>query len=78
MTEQTEVMGAKDVAEKIKQIIEDCWARTITDEEAKRDIENILDVREYRMKVFRGNEKTAVFERTMGIRRLKKFDELIK
>lgn len=36
-----------------------------------------LEVRENRIKVIRGKEKTAVFVRIMGIKRMKTFDELI-
>ncbi len=70
-------MKAADIANKIKKIIDDMWAQEIDEKEAKNRIMSILEVRENRIKVIRGKEKTAVFVRIMGIKRMKTFDELI-
>ena len=53
------------------------WAQEIDEQEARRRIMLILEIRENRIKVIRGKEKTAVFVRIMGIKRMKSFDELI-
>lgn len=70
-------MSAKEVAVQIKEIIDDLWAQEISDEDAKKQILHILDDREKRLKVLRGRDKSAVFVRTMGTKRLKAFDELL-
>ena len=69
---------AKSVADVIKKIINDNWAKDISDEEAKNMIDKILSDKENFTKVFRGDEMVKVFEKTMGDRRLKKFNELRK
>lgn len=58
--------------------IDDLWAQEISDQEARKKIALILDNRENRLKVFRGNEKSAVFIRILGMKRMKSFDELLK
>ncbi len=70
-------MKAADIANRIKKIIDDMWAQEIDEQEARRRIMLILEIRENRIKVIRGKEKTAVFVRIMGIKRMKSFDELI-
>ena len=70
-------MKAADIANRIKKIIDDMWAQEIDEQEARRRIMLILEIRENRIKVMRGKEKTAVFVRIMGIKRMKSFDELI-
>lgn len=69
-------MSSKEVATVVKQIIDDYWAVEIDKDEASRQICEIMKKKEYRIKIFRGNEKTAVFIRVMGARRLLVFDEL--
>ena len=70
-------MKAADIANRIKKIIDDMWAQEIDEQEARRRIMLILEIRENRIKVIRGKQKTAVFVRIMGIKRMKSFDELI-
>ena len=70
-------MKAADIANRIKKIIDDMWAQEIDEQEARRRIMLILEIRENRIKVIRWKEKTAVFVRIMGIKRMKSFDELI-
>lgn len=70
-------MSAKDVSEKIKKIIDDLWVQEITEQDAQKCISEILSVRENRLKVIRGKEKTAVFIRVMGTKRMKTFDNLM-
>lgn len=70
-------MSSKEIANQIKKIIDDMWAQDITSEEALTQIKTVLSSRENKLKVIRGNEKTAVFIRVMGVKRLKSFDELL-
>jgi uncharacterized protein (TIGR04540 family) len=72
------VMSAKEIASQIKEVIDDLWAKEISDDDAKNQIAQLLSIKENRLKVFRGKEKTAVFVRIMGTKRMKTFDELIE
>lgn len=71
-------MSAKEIASQIKEVIDDLWAKEISDDDAKKKIAQLLRNKENRLKVFRGKEKTAVFIRVMGTKRMKAFDELIE
>lgn len=71
-------MSAKEIANQIKEVIDDLWVQEISDEDAKKKIAQLLSDKESRLKVFRGKEKTAVFVRVMGTKRMKTFDELIE
>lgn len=70
-------MSSKEIANQIKKIIDDMWAQEITNQDALDQIKIILSSRENKLKVIRGSEKTAVFIRVMGVKRLKSFDELL-
>lgn len=71
-------MNATEIANQIKQIIEDLWAEEITKNDAKEKIAELLKIRENRLKLLRGKEKSAVFVRIMGLKRMKTFDELFE
>jgi len=70
------IVGSKEVASIIKGIIDDYWAKDIDKYQATQKIEEIMRQRENRVKIIRGTEKTSVFIRIMGVRRLSTFDEL--
>ena len=70
-------MNANEVAKIVKEIIDDYWKNNISETEAQAQIRNVLSDSENRLKVFRGKEKTAVFNRVMGSKRIKTFEELI-
>lgn len=72
------VMNATEIANQIKKIIDDLWAEEITKQDAVEKIATLLKMRENRLKVLRGKEKSAVFVRIMGIKRMKTFDELFE
>ena len=46
-------MKAADIANRIKKIIDDMWAQEIDEQEARRRIMLILEIRENRIKVIR-------------------------
>lgn len=71
-------MNATEIANQIKKIIDDLWAEEITKQDAVEKIATLLKMRENRLKVLRGKEKSAVFVRIMGIKRMKTFDELFE
>lgn len=71
-------MNATEVSNLIKQIIDDLWAEEINEQVAKDKLSTLLQIRENRLKVLRGKEKSAVFVRIMGIKRMKSFDELFE
>lgn len=72
------VMNATEIVNQIKKIIDDLWAEEITKQDAVEKIAILLKMRENRLKVLRGKEKSAVFVRIMGIKRMKTFDELFE
>lgn len=71
-------MNATEVSNLIKQIIDDLWAEEINEQVAKDKLSTLLQIRENRLKVLRGKEKSAVFVRIMGVKRMKSFDELFE
>lgn len=71
-------MNATEVSNLIKQIINDLWAEEINEQVAKDKLSTLLQIRENRLKVLRGKEKSAVFVRIMGVKRMKSFDELFE
>lgn len=71
-------MNANEVARSIKEIIDDYWKNDISETEAQAQIRNVLSDGENRLKVFRGREKTSVFTRVMGTKRLTTFEKLVE
>jgi uncharacterized protein (TIGR04540 family) len=71
-------MSSKEIATAIKNIIDDYWAGEIAKEAASKKIETLLEARNNRVKIIRGEEKTAGFKRILGVKRLITFDELYR
>jgi len=71
-------MDTKTVANKIKTIVDNYWANEISKGDAEKIIKEMMEDRECRIKVYRGEDQTAVFKKIMGVRRLSTFDELYK
>ena len=72
------MMNATEIANQIKKVIDDLWAEEITKQNAVEKITTLLRTRENRLKVLRGKEKSAVFIRIMGVKRMKTFDDLFE
>jgi uncharacterized protein (TIGR04540 family) len=68
--------NANDTAKAIKRIIDSFWKQDITKEQAASYVNDILKISENRSRVFRGDKFTAVFENTLGKRRLVDFNQM--
>ncbi len=70
-------MNVSQISEEIRNAIDLSWPDEISEQDAKKKINTILEVRENRVKIFRGKgEKSPTFERLVGVKRIKTFDSL--
>jgi uncharacterized protein (TIGR04540 family) len=69
-----EYKNANDVAKAVRDIIDNYWMKSISEENSIRLIEAIVAISKNRARIFRGKKYTAVFENILGKRRLEEFD----
>ncbi len=69
-------MNSKEFSNIIKSLIDRYWALELSKEETAKKINELLADPTNRIKVFRGDQMTAVFKRVLGLRRLEVFNQM--
>lgn len=68
---------ARDLAIFIRDIIDDNWTNKLSDEQARKTINEALSVPKNLLKVKRADEYTVVFQTVVGKRRMERFEKLM-